>query len=295
MSMPLKLAEDKPFGRITSKALFGGTLVGDNLVRFIYVDEAGTSAKEPVSVVVGIVIHGDKQWKSTTSSVAEVLEVVPTCYKPGFIFHAKTIWGSDKYRLNWSQNDRLTLLHSMMSLPRLLKLPIAVGVVRRNSYCPPNLPMSLSRHEMQHILAFWLCLTQADNFLREYVQHDEIATVVAEDVPKIHKYLKQTLKFPARLFPKDQQKFTQIKTSYGVKTQLQEYRISRIIDTIHFAEKEQAPLLQVADACAYGFRRYFAELSLGEDFMYSILGHHHSRDEWATDLCALLFRFGSDV
>ena len=38
---------------------------GDDLVRLIYLDEAGISnpAHEPFLVVAGILIHGDKQWK----------------------------------------------------------------------------------------------------------------------------------------------------------------------------------------------------------------------------------------
>ena len=43
------------------RALFGGLLWGDAAMRFIHVDEAGTSEHEPVTVVVGLIVDADKQ------------------------------------------------------------------------------------------------------------------------------------------------------------------------------------------------------------------------------------------
>jgi hypothetical protein len=259
-------------------------------VRLIYVDEAGTSVKEPVSVVVGIIIHADEQWKQIQSKVAEVLKVVPKHYRPDFIFHAKTVWGSEKYRQNWSMGERLTLLHKMMSLPRQLSLPIALGVVRRATPPPDNLPPSLPENEFHHAYAFWLCVCQADKFLRKHAGLNEIGTVVAEDVD-MRKLLREVINVPELSFPVPQSSFTSPEISVSA---VQEFKITRIVDTIHFVEKKHAPLLQIADACAYGFRRYFAGEKYGDDYVNSILGKKwNSVREDLTNPLGLLIRFQS--
>ncbi len=283
MNMPLKILEDK------ERALFGGALVGDNAVRFIYIDEAGTSALEPVSVVVGIIIHADNQWMLVKSKVAEVLDAVPDHYRPDFVFHAKNVWGDRKYREKWNRSDRLTLLHKMMSIPRELRLPIALGIVRRNHPPPDSFPPSLSEHELHHAYAFWLCVCQADKFLRNHAGSKEVATVVAEDVPKMRTFLREILSVPELAFPSPQLTFTPKQVSINP---VGEFRITRILDTIHFVEKKQAPLLQIADACAYGFRRHFAEKELGDDFVTSIIGKPSNiRDDLRNPSSGLLIRF----
>ena len=234
MSLRFVSAADKLFGEMISKALFGGRLIGDNAVRFVYVDEAGTSAEEPVSVVVGIIVHADKQWRLIESKVAEVLKVIPDCYQTGFIFHAKAVWGSKKFRENWSKQERLALLHEMMSIPRQLRIPIALGIVRRNHPSLDTLPPSLAEHEFHHAYAFWLCVCQADKFLRNHAAPNEVGTVVAEDVPKMRKFLREVLSVPEMTFSTQHLRLTPKEVSINATS---EFRITRIIDTIHFVEK----------------------------------------------------------
>ena len=38
-------------------------LLGQNLVRMVYLDEGGISHNEPVLCVAGVMIHGDRQWR----------------------------------------------------------------------------------------------------------------------------------------------------------------------------------------------------------------------------------------
>lgn len=301
MNLPFQLRNDKGLResdqKIPSKALFGAELAGDNAVRFVYVDEAGTSALEPVSIVVGIIIHADNQWNLVESKVTEVLKAVPDRYQADFIFHAKTIWGSKKYHENWGRNERLALLHKMMSIPRLLKLPIALGIVRRTAPSPDNvlpssfesLSKSLSVPEFHHQYAFWLCLCEADKFLRNYAEPNEVAIVVAENVPNMQKFLRSVLSVPELVFSRQQLSFTPREVSINPTP---EFRITRIKGPIHFAEKKQDPLLQIADACAYGFRRHFAKEKLGDDFVNSIRGKRSNlRDDLPGPFSGLLIRF----
>jgi hypothetical protein len=64
----------------------------------------------------------------------------------------------------------------------------------------------------------------------------------------------------------DQEKTT------GVIEQNGEFAITRVVDTIHYVKKKNGPLLQVADACAYGFKRYFEGLGRGDEMVRAILG-----------------------
>ena len=48
--------------------------------------------------------------------------------------------------------------------------------------------------------------------------------------------------------------------------------IRRVVDDIHFAPPKSAPILWLADAVAFGLRRYWADLSLGDDFANAISG-----------------------
>lgn len=137
------------------KALFGGPLLGSSLVRYIYIDEAGTSAKEPVSVVVGVIINADTQWRLAERELNNVFDrFVPSQFRENFVFHAKEIWGSPKYRDGWPIEKRLKFLRRVMKIPRNLRVPIALGIQRRGSIQGPP--------EMDHLMAFAMCVGRAD-------------------------------------------------------------------------------------------------------------------------------------
>jgi hypothetical protein len=56
-------------------------------------------------------------------------------------------------------------------------------------------------------------------------------------------------------------------------------------------EKRSAPLLQIADACAFAFRRYFAEERYGDELVSAMLPRRVCRDDWAGPLSGGLFYF----
>lgn len=98
------------------------------LVRFVYLDEAGTSAKEPVTVVAGIIVHADTQWRPAEADVNRIVkDMVPERYKENFVFHATEIWGSRKFRDGWDRNDRTAFLKEMMSVPHRPEHPPRCG------------------------------------------------------------------------------------------------------------------------------------------------------------------------
>ena len=111
-----------------AKAIFGGPLWGDRPVRYVFMDEAGTSAVEPVTVVVGLIAHADDHVMTAEALVQEILGAVPPKHKEDFVFHATQVYGDPKYQADWSLTDRLRLLQQMMSVPRRVGIAISVGV-----------------------------------------------------------------------------------------------------------------------------------------------------------------------
>jgi hypothetical protein len=251
-------------------------------MRYIYIDEAGTSANEPISVVVGIIVDADTQWKAAEARINDIRKTVPAQFQDNFIFHATEIWNSKKYRPLWSMDDRLALLYKMMALPRSMGIPISIGIVRRNA--PKISPNIISEAQFQHVMAFHGCIGRSDKYIREHGHTHEVATVVAEDVPELKKFLRMALTMlrtnPIVLSPEFIAP-TQAERKSGTIFQETEQSSSRIVDTIHFVEKRDGPLLQIANACAFGFRRYFSEQSFGEEFVRSMIGTDLVREDWA--------------
>jgi hypothetical protein len=226
------------------RSFFGGPLEGDRPLRFIYLDEAGTSANEPVSVVVGIIVNADTQWGPASNALNEVIETVPDKYRENFISHATAIWGSQKYRDVWSYEDRLKFLNTIMSIPRRLRIPIAFGLVRRDSFVPEPKPgqKPITREQFHHVLAFINTVARADNYIRDYGAPDEVATLVAEDVPEMRMLLRASMGFLKGdyRFSIEHIQATKDELASGILRQKRDVFSRRIVDTVHFCEKGSA-------------------------------------------------------
>lgn len=207
-------------------------------------------------------------------AVAEVLGTVPPQYRNDFVFHATDVFGGDKYKdSGWSITDRLFLLKSMMSIPRRLGMAVTVAAHWRGAIEYPSTgPLSMSQFE--HMQAFALCISMADRSIRKYAGHREVATIVAEDVPEMRRFLRRV---PAMFrdgvhLPPSHLRQTPADLEAGYSVQAGTMQISRIRKSIHFVEKADDPIVQVADACAFGIRRFLAGERFGEEFVAAILG-----------------------
>lgn len=83
----------------TPCSLSGVKLDGENLVRFVYVDESGISVNENTLVVAGVIIDADSQWSRVAQHLDQLVnEFVPHGQRNGFIFHATEFFtGPDQY------------------------------------------------------------------------------------------------------------------------------------------------------------------------------------------------------
>jgi hypothetical protein len=253
------------------RTIFGAPLEGDASVRFIYVDEAGTAEHEPVTVVVGIILHADTQWMDTARTILQTFQKVPAKFRENFISHATAIWGSEKYRPEWSREDRLSFLYELMAIPLNLKLAVAYAAVSRKQ--PPltvNPEAHYSKAQIDHISAFGICMGLADQYIRDQCAANELATVVAEDLPEMRKNLRGIMHAIQR---------TPFVIGNGPPI-----RITRVVDSVHYAAKSEAIVLQVADACAFGLRRYLSNQSMGEEFVRVMTSGKHIPVKHGDDL-----------
>ncbi|ESQ82405.1 hypothetical protein AEAC466_17430 [Asticcacaulis sp. AC466] len=248
-------------------------------MRLIFMDEAGTSQQEPVTVVVGIIANADLHVTPAEALVAEAIGAVPADLAEGFVFHAKTVFGSRRYQDAWAMHDRLQLLKRMMSIPRRIGMAVAVSAAWRDAavhVAEAAASTGMSNEQFQHYLAFLDCLSIADRNIRQYAEHNELAAVIAEDVPEMRKYLKLTARIRRdhpSYFKPEHLRWTAEDEALGYLNQSGDMRITRIRPAVQFVGKADDPLVQVADAVAFGFRRYFARQKFGEDFVREIIGN----------------------
>jgi Protein of unknown function (DUF3800) len=248
-------------------------------MRYVFIDEAGTSERESISVVVGIIIHADKQSILAEAAVNEVLGLIPPHQRDKCpVFHATKIWGDKSLRDRWTREERKNLLCSMMSIPRNLNLVLAMGACNRTVHLPEEAVKGrgITLVQAHHGIAFQECIARADSYINKYARPNEVATVIAEDVPEGKRLLKHLAKWlvnPGYSIPRRAIRLVHpVDYPLENKDEFRVRKVSRIRMPIHFVEKQEEPLLQIADACAFGFRRFLSQQSDGEDFAHAIIG-----------------------
>lgn len=232
-------------------------------MRFVYIDEAGISAQEPVTTVAGVIIHADTQFVKTENAIRELFdEFVPNKLRPGFIFHATKLYSGTKKidPVIWRDGARWGLLEGMMGLPKKLDLPVSVGMCRRGeSIWNDRMPVERGDHAM----ALMLCLGLADRYLRHHTPDYEVGSMVMEDVGKNKQLLELIPKLlrekPITLEP-DELYQSPEDIARGVVPD-GEMAMTKIRDGIYWQSKQSAQFLQIADAWAFAWRLFLSSPS----------------------------------
>lgn len=252
-------------------------------MRFLFLDEAGVSADEPVAVVVAVIVHADQQAAPADLRAETIYSQAPLAFRKKHpVFHAKSIWGEREFRNEWSLEQRKKLLIDMMSCPRELNLSVAFGAAHRDLEIPDEIyGDAITKVQVRHGVALQQCLWAADRWMMKFCGPNEIATVIAEDVPESKGFLKYLVSHM-----RNDQAFIQLVESgvfdHVVPREINlsnERTLHRIRTPIHFCSKIEEPLLQIADSCAFGLRRYLAGYPHGDDFMTAI-GADVKIDRW---------------
>jgi hypothetical protein len=241
-------------------------------VRFVYLDESGISANERIALVAGAIVNADHQWKVLQEYVDGLIEeYVPHERRRGFVFHATHLFhGSGPVfdRRIYPQERRWEALKKLIGIPAKFLVPIAYGYHTKSAIpLDQQQPTAHKRARMEQVLAFSLCAIAAERFMREKATPNEVATLVAEnnnEVKRAMKAVHHLLGTPEAIT---------VLQPEAVQAYLP---LRRIVDTIHFAEKNESILLQIADACAL-FIRYFLEGRKGIDqFLSALTGNNSS-------------------
>jgi hypothetical protein len=250
-------------------------------MRIIYTDEAGTTAPEPVSVVVALIVNPDIHWFPVMRRVRELWDhYVPSEYRHenqhnfhrDFTFHAKRISDGTKYP-RWKEESRRALMQAMMAIPGEFDIAITFAAVKRGaldwSGWPEHRKKQMTPAKSDHMSAFIGCIGAANEIVRTECG-SELAQVVSDHHTEMPEILRTALNdMQARPFPVDT---GGSRDGRGSKVRTRLLRADRIIDEVYFLERRNAPFLQIVDAVAFGLRRYLAQQSSGEDYLFSISG-----------------------
>jgi hypothetical protein len=222
----------------------------------VYLDESGIGdAKHEKYVVVAGVIVQSEQYKVVQTRIEQVRDqYVPEKYRNGFVFHAADLFqGSEKVmnKAEFPLTKRRDALEGLISIIGELNLPVVQAfhdreVVRRDR---PEFSVQEAVVFTQAIAAT-SCMLTVEAFARRYAQDSSLALVIYENNDQAKKLVKSMHR--EMLNKSNVKKLTDPKDIERAENLIP---LQRVIDTAHFAEKNEAPILQLADVCAYFIRR----------------------------------------
>lgn len=237
------------------RALGGGELIGEKLVRLVYVDEAGIGnpKQEPWLVVGAALVDADKKLVQLRAELDKIVErLVPAKGRDGFVIHAKELFhGGKQVPRNdpeWPLPLRMDIVEAVCKLPRKLQLPICFGFVRREGFpstFTPYPPLSAREAARDaHVVAYMRCAMQVDLWMRDNTQNEHCMMIVEDNEE-------------ARTLMRETQAYYQDKTLVGL-TPIEKklLPLRRIQEYPLFQQKRPSSALQLADVCAYVFKRY---------------------------------------
>jgi len=232
-------------------------------MRLIYMDEAGIGdpRHEPFLVVAGLLVNADRHAKHLEAALARVREKHCPDAPKDFVFHTTHIFSGEsghRYfaRERWPKEKRWAILDDLARIPKEYDIPIVHGHIERAPLLEIEVekgPIVSARDRMlvQYSVCFFLCTTRADWWLRHHAPSREVGMAIAEDNRDVRESLRRMHSFAQRpdntaaLLP-------------GWETYLP---FRKIIDTVHYAEKQRSALLQLADLCAFVIKRQLMGLS----------------------------------
>lgn len=260
------------------KSLSGHVLTGTKIVRIAYLDEAGISnpAQEPYLVVAGVLIDADKGWphiQRDLEYLAEEYGLPDICH-----FHAKDIFHGtgifDRKDPEWPNERRRKLLLELASLPKSAGLPVVMGYIHWPTYAlaakthfeklsrevgreikckPSGLRMSA------HVEAFVRAAKTIDLWVAKNAPTEQVM-LIAENNDSARKSLKLVQAIYRDRDYRANIDFIMTKS----------FKSRHIIEALHFAEKHESPLMQLADVCAFVIKRHLQRRSDVREFYDAI-------------------------
>jgi hypothetical protein len=106
-------------------------------VRIAFLDESGRSRQEPIIVVGGVVVHGDRTYRRLEEHLRQIVETfIPPADWDDFVFHTKDLFHGNGYfdKKVWPREKRLSILTELAAIPRKFELPVVFGHLDKSEY-----------------------------------------------------------------------------------------------------------------------------------------------------------------
>lgn len=174
------------------RALGGGELWGDKLVRIVYLDEAGTSSRqqEPFAVVAGVIVHGDQQLMELRLALQQIMsDHIPESDRKTLVLHTCDIYGGTGYfdkkrKPEWDWDRRAAILRDLAALPQKLNLYVTWGPIQKTAF-----PFSRLREsgamatDLQLIVgaAYMMCMLEVDIWFRQNARGENCIVIVEDN------------------------------------------------------------------------------------------------------------------
>jgi hypothetical protein len=235
------------------RALWGGPLVGDRLVRVIYLDASGLANQkhEPYVVIAGVIVDPDKEWKSINQYLSDMAdEYVGKSRRFDFYFHAMELFhGTRSFpREKYSKETRWKILDEILAIPSKFGSPIVWGYADRRWYVSgqAGMPKGVTPLTAAQAVAYTISAVSAEHWMNAVADPDEMAMLVMENDDQSRQLIKRTHRIISdpklRAFMQE-----------GANADI---TVTRLIYPVHFEEKTDSSALQIADACAFAIKRF---------------------------------------
>jgi hypothetical protein len=242
-------------------------------VRHIYIDESGISTNEKVLVIAGVIVDPDRQYLEVSGAINELIaEFVPVESRENFAFHAKDLFhGTGRTvfdRRTYPPERARQALRRLVSIPAKFCLPVVFGFVDKTVSDPLREKVFARLKPREKIsndagTAFVMCAVAAESFMKKEAPSNELAAMHAEQNPDTEKIIRFARKSLGG------------KTRFNIAQMLSDNArsylpITKIIDEVSFHHKDDAFLLQIADAAALILRYLMEEREGCEDLFRSV-------------------------
>jgi Protein of unknown function (DUF3800) len=234
-------------------AFGGGPLAEGPWMRVLYLDESGIGkiSHDPHLVVAGVLVHGDRQWRELKNLLRSLLEgATPNGQPVPRFLHAKDIFhGSGEFpRDRWPEAIRHELLDNIARIPAIFRIPIIWYIVDRKQKST-EFPEEGPRSSLVNCysIATLVCFLQAEWYMRNVIGRKELASITIEQNAELQKRIKE-------IYRAASQESIISKIDGGERARYL-LPFQRIIDEPSFQEKTAASVLQLADYCAFAYKR----------------------------------------
>ncbi len=240
------------------RAIGGGDLDRGDFVRLVYVDEAGVGdpRKEPYTVVAGVIVHADKDLGALEDELNSIVEKhIPANYREDFVLTAKHIFNGggkvfDRGSGEWPLERRLKIAADLTSLIARSRIVVAIGDVKRAGMVAFTDDFLKNPTVAAHAMAYTLCAFNCEDWMRKHA-NDEICMLVVEDnesartaVLNVHRAHQDPAMIERAFSAKEREELASPLPFRKIKN-----------DPL-FQPKSAGSVLQLADYCAYVYKRY---------------------------------------